>query len=213
MSHSHSYTDLQSCDITTLATLHFEEEDIKLAYMNHYQHIHHGTLMEDPRHAASRGAMMTKYLSWFHDTASSPHMDFSTSEHLMKVLFRLRLGSTSSLRCNNHTISRQERTCTICRGAHLDDEQHILLECTAFDHIRQEVRWRHLFSDNKAQNMRTFMNQRDQYMLARFINHILHARTGLLRSPHTPRAATHIYSALDMFDSSSEEEDSDMGLL
>ena len=205
MTHGRSYTDMQTCGATALAALHFDESNIKLAYMNHYQHIHHGVPMEDPRSAASRGAMLTKYLSWFHDTTSTAHMNFSMSEHLMKCLFRFRLGSTTSLRCNNHQVNRQDRTCTICRGAHLEDEKHVLFECTAYDHVRSEMRWRHLFTDNKALSMRTFMNQKDQYLLACFINHIMHVRTSLLATPRRPRAPIHAPRSLDMFDSSEDE--------
>ena len=55
---------------------------------------------------------------------------------------------------------RHLRICSRCDQHQLDDERHLVFECTAFEHLRAARR--HLFTAAIGENMRAFFGQRDE---------------------------------------------------
>ena len=60
----------------------------------------------------------------------------------------------------NGGIPRHTRLCTRCDRHKLDDERHLVFECTAFEPFRAARR--HLFTAAIGEDMRAFFGQRDE---------------------------------------------------
>ena len=91
----------------------------------------------------------------------------------------------SRIRCSNHPLAieegrrknpktpREERICVLCNEHVVEDEEHFLLRCTAYSHLR--IHYNMLF-----QNVPDMLNIEDQYQLAIFLISALELRQRLL---------------------------------
>ena len=150
---------IKSVALETITALRFDESEILEALTGHYHRVRNIADCSDPRTAPTRGAAYAKYVAWFHHD-SLPHLSFSAPAPMMKSLMRLKMGYTA-LRCNTeHMIPRTQRTCRLCMSSSdIEDEKHIILECTALHGVRQHPRWSPLFSLPHMADMNLFMNQ------------------------------------------------------
>ena len=71
-----------------------------------------------------------------------------------------------------HRVARQDRLCTYCDGANLDDEMHMIFECPEMQVVREQ--YSHLFSGSA--NMADFFAQDDQIAVMKFVLACLDAR-------------------------------------
>ena len=91
----------------------------------------------------------------------------------------------SRIRCSNHPLAieegrrknpktpREERICVLCNEHVVEDEEHFLLRCTAYSHLR--IHYNMLF-----QNVPDMLDIEDQYQLAIFLISALELRQRLL---------------------------------
>ena len=122
------------------------------------------------------------------------------------MIFRL---SCTDLRIHDHTIDRPQRICTLCgsngswpRGR-LEDELHIVFECSVYDEIRQ---WYPALFKQSCVNMNDFMNQSDQYSVF-FVSACMSRRRNMMLGI-SPPVIHPVTSGLDTF-SSDDDNDSD----
>jgi len=198
-----SVEELRLLPTAEIMALRFDEQCVVEALNHQYQRfIPHQQI--DPRLAPSEGANMLKFMNWFYDERCH-YLHVSAPDHLLRCLMRVRLDSVMDLRCREHDLARQDRTCLLCgRGNRrfLEDERHVFLECRRFRRIRNLPKWSNLLSGNKSCDMHAFMTQEDQYTLSRYLNAVLKRRAELLTyAKDNPR--------IDLFDSS-DEDDTDL---
>ena len=91
----------------------------------------------------------------------------------------------SRIRCSNHPLAiekgrqknpktpREDRLCVLCNEHLIEDEDHFLIKCTAYSHLR--VHYNMDFA-----NVSDMMNMDDQYTLAKFLTSTLELRQRLL---------------------------------
>jgi hypothetical protein len=169
---------LRSCDPETIMRWKFEEDRVRKAYLGAHRVLTgDSSVGDDPRTAPSRGLAVVRHSRWFQND-NNAHLLFSAPEFCIKSLVRFRMGSTSSLRVHDHSIDRPHRICRKCRRRDIEDEKHVIFECDLHVALRASARWSCLFEgQHELQDMRSFMNQQDQYKLSFFIVNILRART------------------------------------
>ena len=97
--------------------------------------------------------------------------------HLRKVLSRIRCSShplaIEKGRQKNPKIPREERLCTLCEERVVEDEEHFLLKCTTYTHLREH-------HQINSQNVPEILNMENQYKLAHFLLSTLELRQRLL---------------------------------
>ena len=98
--------------------------------------------------------------------------DFSFPKHL-GLPYHLR-KVISRIRCSNHPLEiekgrhknpktpRQERLCKLCYDQVVEDEDHFLLRCTTYSHLRDHYQI-------NQDNVPDVLNMEDQYRLAKFL--------------------------------------------
>jgi hypothetical protein len=148
----------------------------------------------DPRTAPSRGVALVRHSVWFEDTLSRC-LYLSAPEAYLKVLMRFRMGC-SPLRIHDHRLTRTDRVCTLCVSQCLEDEKHVLFECSAYRDLRRHPKWCSLF-EVATQDMKPFMNQERQYDVAVFLYTLFKVRQS--------RMDTSVAWNLDTFSSSDDE--------
>ena len=97
--------------------------------------------------------------------------------HLRKVISRIRCLSDPLAiekgRQKNPKIPREERLCTLCEERVVEDEEHFLLKCTTYTHLREH-------HQINSQNVPEILNMENQYKLAHFLLSTLELRQRLL---------------------------------
>ena len=105
-------------------------------------------------------------------TYKTINSDFTLPKHL-GLPYQLR-KVISRIRCSNHSLAiekgrhknpktpRQERLCTICDDQIVEDEEHFLLKCTAYSHLRE---YHHM----NFENVPDILNMDNQHQLAKFL--------------------------------------------
>ena len=86
----------------------------------------------------------------------------------MRLYLQFRLGCCEKLpivQGRRNGTDRHRRLCQQCDAAQLGDERHLVFECAAFQHIRDE--FSELFWE--GQSMLEFVNQIDQRAVLDFI--------------------------------------------
>ena len=83
---------------------------------------------------------------------------------LRKVISRIRCSNLAieKGRHKNPKTPRQERLCTICNDQEVEDEEHFLLKCTAYSHLREH-------HDMDFENVPEILNMDNQHQLAKFL--------------------------------------------
>jgi hypothetical protein len=174
----HTADTLQELDASTLASLRFEEATIREAYKNKYERMYWDTTHTEPRGRSGRHAAFIKHNMWFH-MDKNPVLKLQAQDLQVRRLVRFRIG-THKLRCNEHALQMHMRLCQLCDARILEDEQHVLLECTAYTEIRDSECWKSVLTDRYTgdthRNIRPFVTQSDQYMISRYIGAILKER-------------------------------------
>jgi hypothetical protein len=171
----------------------FSVYEVKRKIMDHYKQFSE-VEATDPRTAPSRGAALVRYTAWF-DDKSGKHLTLSAPEAYLKTLVRFRIGCTP-LRIHDHRLQRNDRFCSLCSTQCLEDEKHFVFECPAYADLRRASKWSPLYSANGL-DMKTFMNQDNQYLLACFLHELLKYRE--------LRLAGMVAWNLDTFSSTSED--------
>jgi hypothetical protein len=180
-------TDLDLCDglsiyglqhqshETTLG-LRFSELEVRNACIEKYNKVwgvH--ALNICPREVPSSGAMRHKYMAWFHDETApcQKHLADFHSKGPHQLLIRFCLHSWN-LECNSdHSVPRHRRVCKLCNKQQIEDEKHVIFECSHYEGIREE--YKHLF-EGYQNNMKKFMNQKNQSDIMRFLRKVHWAR-------------------------------------
>ena len=100
----------------------------------------------DSRH---EGFKLTTYSYWFkHTSVFDKRVAFST--HLndrasIMAVARFRMGShnlnVESLRWSKVRVPRSQRVCRCCSSGIVEDEMHIMMECTMYDDLRSDYMW------------------------------------------------------------------------
>ena len=91
----------------------------------------------------------------------------------------------SRMRCSNHPLAiekgrqknpkipREHRLCILCNEQVIEDEDHFLLRCTAYSHVRD-------YYSMTFANVPDMLNMDDQYKLAKFLTSALELRQRLI---------------------------------
>ena len=86
--------------------------------------------------------------------------------HLRKVISRTRCSNPpleiENGRHKNPIIPRQERFCKLCYDQVVEDEDHFILRCTTYSHLRDHYQ---IYQDNVPD----VLNMEDQQRLAKFL--------------------------------------------
>ena len=179
----HTADTLQELEVSILASIRFEETAIRDAYKSKYEHMYWDTTCTEPRGRSGRHAAFIKHNRWFH-MERSPILKLHAHDEQVRRLVRFRLG-THKLRCNEHALQMHMRLCQLCDARVVEDEQHVLLECTAYTEIRRSDYWKRVLTDrctgDAHRNIRSVMIQSDQYMLSRYIGTVLRERASKMR--------------------------------
>jgi len=136
----------------------------------------------------SLGATRVKYEQWFLDEQKNL-LYLSAPKYFMQQLCRFRLCNTM-LTCYQHTIDRRERTCILCEREEIEDEKHLVFDCSAYAQLRIVPKWEQLFElissfdGPDSAKMKSFMNQDNQEDLSSFIHHLLRMRKAKLDMFH-----------------------------
>ena len=125
-----------------------------------------------PRTCPSAGAMVCTYRRWFlrePGQGGQPFFQLPANARKITQLMRFRLGChglpSDVGRHRADSLPRHERLCTRCQDGR-GDEKHMVFECSALQHIRDE--YPALFAGHHT--MRSFMNQADQRSIIHFIS-------------------------------------------
>ena len=113
----------------------------------------------DPRTAASDAVVASTYVRWVRGgppTGPAPHFTALLGHKAKAVLLRLRVGSfplriatgrnegsgvrnaAPGERLGPRGIAREYRTCQVCGQGTVEDLQHFLLECPAYEDVKQQ---------------------------------------------------------------------------
>jgi hypothetical protein len=170
---------LRLLNVEHIRAQRFSEGSIIEAFQHAYEKLW-PTVIADPRTAPSLGLAYVRYYNWCFDKQSQHHKHLSSPipGHHIKSLLRFRLGCTPLKVHTIHDIPRDARTCPICTSGLVDDEQHMLFECHAFDSYR--TRFSHSLFHATSVDMNMFLNQNNQRDVAYFIHILLSKRKNLL---------------------------------
>ena len=175
----HTVDTLRQVEARSISSRVFSEDSIREAYRSKYDLLYWDTHCTEPRNRGGRHTAFIKHNCWFY-TEQNPVVKLNAWDRQVQALVRFRVG-THRLRCNDHSITTASRVCRLCTLGVVEDEQHVLMECMAYDDIRNRERYKHLFrrevTGTGLEEMKTFMNQKDQYQLSRLITAILMHRT------------------------------------
>ena len=146
----------------------------------------------NPRIAPSKGVALCIYNAWFcmYNTDTLPaHIScLDIPEGLHKFLMRFRLGcgdvaTNTGRRCSpKDEIPRCQRLCAIPGCGVVEDELHVVFECKAYDCLRSSPMFRPLFQNNVTCDMRVFMNDTNQLIVAQFLHELFKVRYSVLRN-------------------------------
>lgn len=148
-------------------SFYFEENLIRDKFKDRYDNLwptsNQGWMANNKR----SGVAFLKYHNWFYmkDDTQHKHFQANLSQHYMKCLIQFRLGS-NCLAINDHSVSKDRRTCPFCTHT-LEDEEHFIFNCPGYHNIRSGIEYAHLWNMN--QDMRSFFNQNNQASLAQVI--------------------------------------------
>ena len=155
-----------------------------------------------PRQAADRVRFAT-YFAWFDGgqwLRRPPYLFFDLSARATCTYMRFRLG-THNLQVNlgrwERPRPRCQRMCERCAMHVVDDERHLVFECSAFEGLR--LARRHLFSAAVGENMKAFMAQGDQRGVVCFVLSCLRA-LDQPRAQGWPDVDLHVDVAFDTCD-------------
>ncbi len=66
-----------------------------------------------------------------------PHIKVFIPVHPHKKLMRFRLGCWPLAANRSNGFPKEERTCPVCQSEAVEDEEHVLLQCTAYESLRR----------------------------------------------------------------------------
>lgn len=136
-----------------------------------------------PRTCPSNRAMLCTYLRWFSRPAYASSVlprrlsDIHVSASALKAFFRFRCGShnlPNDIGRRNGT-PRVQRFCAKCSAQQVGDEYHLVFECSAVQHVRDQ--YQHLFT-GPHQTMREFMWQPDMKSVVLYVRDSLSVLLG-----------------------------------
>ena len=148
------------CDTPDVIDLQLVLQGLRSKYDDVWRQLH-----PFPRQCNSL-VRMTTYYRWMDrgDWLQKPvflYKDYSASKTCAYLRFRLgthdlgiELGRWLDVK------PRHLRICSRCDQQKVDDERHLVFECTAFEHLRAARR--HLFTAAIGEDMRAFFGQRDE---------------------------------------------------
>ena len=87
-------------------------------------------------------------------------------------MFKSSLGDRKG-KTKKTKIRRDERLCTLCEKSAIEDEEHFLLKCTTYSHLRE-------YHQIDMQNVPDLLNMDNQYKLAQFLLSTLEFRQRLI---------------------------------
>jgi len=107
--------------------------------------------------------------------------DFTTPDYLTLTLDMRRM--IAKMRCSDHKLEIErgrhlrkdvkDRICKTCTGGNIEDEDHFLIKCKTYQHIRGKHQ---MFADN----IYSFLNCKDQINLAKYIQEAFELRENLI---------------------------------
>jgi hypothetical protein len=131
----------------------------------------------DPRAADTACRKRATYKAYFkneHDDRKkylAKYLSAGMSLHhkVIRSMAQFRLGCHSlRVERGRYTgLSFAERTCLRCNNGVVDNEHHMLFDCSAFSDLRQDNRFSHLFG---AHNVRDFASHSDWQNAAKFVH-------------------------------------------
>ncbi len=145
------------------------------------------TVGHNPRTCQSQ-RLLTTYVRWFHPertNALPAYLSYGISVNKIRCFAQFRLGSHDlQVQTGAWThIPRYLRSCDFCHSNAVDDEYHVIFECTAVQHIRQQ--YMHLFRGTHIVpgSVQSFMSGNDQLQLVNFIWNVTRFRLRGLPDP------------------------------
>jgi hypothetical protein len=126
--------EVREMQVQDIGAMVFSEDSIREAYMSKYTQLFWDTHGTEPRHRGGRHSAFIKHNCWFHNDRN-PALKLMASDIQVRNLLRFRLG-THRLRCNEHALEVRYRTCQFCDRGVVEDEWHLLLDCDAYDRVR-----------------------------------------------------------------------------
>ena len=132
-------------------------------------------LQQCPRTCASSGVMLVTYSAWFQrpQHCVTDLLKLRISPRRLRTLLRFRTGChglpVDVLRRGRNRVQRHLRVCSVCGSGQVCDEQHLVFECGALQHLR--LQRAHLFGS--CATMQQFMWQADLAGVAGFISEAL----------------------------------------
>ena len=121
------------------------------------------------------------------NTYKTLNEDFSTPKHL-GLPYQMR-KIISQTRCSNHPLAiekgrqkntkipREERLCELCDTMEIEDEDHFLIKCKTYSHLRDHYQMNY-------QTVPDMLNMDDQNQLAQFLLSTFKLRQNLLCGRH-----------------------------
>ena len=116
-------------------------------------------------------------------TYKTINSDFTLPKHL-GLPFEIR-KVISRIRCSNHPLAiekgrqknpktpREQRVCLLCTEEAIEDEEHFLMKCPTYSHLRE-------YHQMNTDNVPDLLNSDDQYKLAKFLISAFELRERLL---------------------------------
>ena len=144
-------------------------ETVQAALMRQYDSVFVG-LHADPRQAPDRPRLAT-YFRWFDRGAWGSRPPYVYLPMRFSALARF---VRFNLSCHDlvveigrwkHRRRREDRLCTLCSQACIDDERHLVFQCDAYADLRDS--YRRLFVDDP--DMPTFFAQNNQRLVIQYV--------------------------------------------
>lgn len=144
--------------------------------------------MEQNPRTCQQQRLLTTYVRWVHPVRSKglpPYFYYGISVDKIRCFAKFRLGS-HDLQVQTGAwlnIPRHLRVCHFCNLNAVDDEYHVIFECAALQHIRQQFLCLFRGDTIVPGSVHSFMSRPDQLQLVNFIWNITKFRLRGLPGP------------------------------
>ncbi len=179
--------ELRAWEISRLLGVYFTEEGIEEAYVKCYKEMHPALqfgqdIQRDlrPYVVGDKDRSIDKYFRWFHDPSFKmlktpiPEIYFRTG-----ILFRT---GGINFKDNDFRYKRggsradKGRQCDNCSLNVVEDEYHVVFDCTFYNSLREDKRFSMIFKRQERKNMIAFTTQKKQCEVWDFIFHLVRSR-------------------------------------
>ena len=171
-------------NVDEVCTLKFADSAVRSKVLARYELVWSG-LHHDPRQCPSEGAARCTYLRWFGSKPEGrsiyhPHVRLvgvAASHHKLLMRFRLGCWKIAVVLGRHNNTPRERRLCEHCGSNQVEDERHVVFECSLYGDIRNNHK---ALFQTAGGDMCAFFNQKNQVQLVRFLLDVHTRRTSML---------------------------------